>query len=394
MGLFSRFKTKKELRQEIRVLYQEIALANPVRLFADGFQQYNPSLLVTRKGLEIFERMARDEQVKASLEFRKKATLAPGWEIVSPEGKGPDWEVRQFVEDSLSNLDAYGLRNATTNEVLKAMLTSMDYGYSIAEKIFIKDGSKITLKSIKSISPHYIMLKTDKYGNLNYLGQYQEGYSTIRQLPIDKFLIHVNDMKFGNPYGHSELEAAYRPWLVKDNAYKWYAMFLERKGIPSMFAMYDPHKYQGQSLTDLRNVMVNMQGATTGTIPRSDKDTFDMWEPKEGLAKDASSIFTKALETFNQDISKAILMPSNIGLGGDTERGGSYARSKVHFNSFILIVVDDREYVAGTVNSQIIKPLVDLNYATDDYPVFRFLPDNPASISFKSSAPSAIDANR
>ncbi len=380
MGLFSR-KRDKAVKEVVKTILREIAIANPKRLFADGFQQYNPSVLVTRKGLDIFERMAKDDQVKAALEFRKKATLAPGWEIVSPEGKGPDWEVRQFVEDALSSLTVAGLRTATKNESFKTLLTSMDYGYSILEKVYEMDGSKVTLRSLNSISPHYISLKTDRAGNLTYLGQYQEGMTQDKELPIGKFVIHINDMKFGNPYGTAELEAAYRPWLVKDNAYKWFAMFLERKSIPASFALYDPNKIQGQALTNLRKVMANMQASTTGTIPWSGKDSFEMWEPKSGLSGESRLLFDKAMEMFDHHIARAILLPGNIGMGGDQQSGGSYARSKIHFDSFMLVVVDDREHVAGTVNAQIVKPLVDLNYATDVYPEFQFLPDKDDSLA-------------
>jgi len=57
---------------------------------------------------------------------------------------------------------------------------------------------------------------------------------------------------------------------------------------------------------------------------------------------------------------------------GDT---GSQARSRVMFDVFMLVVDRLRDIVQDhIVNEQIIKPLVDFNFNTDEYPTFKLLP--------------------
>src|SRR3990172_8939273 len=83
----------------------EIAWADPKHLFPNGWAQYNPSLLVSRKGLAIFDQMRNDDQVKAAMSFKKSSTLASGWEVVSPEGQPEEWEPTEFVQWCLGNLE-------------------------------------------------------------------------------------------------------------------------------------------------------------------------------------------------------------------------------------------------------------------------------------------------
>src|SRR6266853_2010682 len=51
----------------------EIAFADPRRLFpgAQPYATFNPSQLVGLKGMQVFDEMRRDDQVKAALAFKK-----------------------------------------------------------------------------------------------------------------------------------------------------------------------------------------------------------------------------------------------------------------------------------------------------------------------------------
>jgi len=162
---------------------------------------------------------------------------------------------------------------------------------------------------------------------------------------------------------------------MKFNAQKWLAMLLERFGIPPVFGLYNPSRYVGgTALDDLKRMLTNLQAATTGIIPRPDKDALEFWAPGE-LAANATRIFVPSLEYLNTAIARAILMPSLIGMTADTSQG-SYARSRIHFDVFLLVVESirkDLELVA--MNHQVLRPLLDLNYpGLDEYPVWKFLP--------------------
>src|SRR3990172_7216626 len=78
----------------------EVAWADPSRLFSgsEKIQQYNPSLLLTRKGYQLIDKMRKDDQVKVSLKFKKHAVFSTGFDIIAPDGTPKDWEPKLFLE--------------------------------------------------------------------------------------------------------------------------------------------------------------------------------------------------------------------------------------------------------------------------------------------------------
>ncbi|MFI5224426.1 MAG: DUF935 family protein, partial [Nitrospirales bacterium] len=318
------------------------AYVDPSRLMtAQMFVPYNPSALVTRKGLNIFDQMALDEQVKSALTFKILAVLASGWEVTSPGDQEEDWDVTAFVRDSLDHFPG------GWHDALKKMLRALRYGYSVCEKVYEERDrgplkGKLALDRLVEVKPHYIDFVTDKSGKVEAIKQMpivQPGTEGL--FPPEKFVHFVYDKEFENAYGRSDLEAAYRPWWVKDNAYKWLAIVLERYGIPPLFALYDPNQYQDANLNQLVKVVKNIQAATMGIIPRASKEGLEFWS--QNLAAGSHELFIAALGRFDADIAKAILQPSLIGFAQESgsqgaQSGGSLARSNTSWKSFMMVV--------------------------------------------------------
>lgn len=353
-------------------------IVDPSRILSGWvFAPYNPSALVTRKGLGIFDAMKRDEQVKACLAFKKAALLASGWEVVSPGDQDEDWEVTEMVRDNLNHFqDGW-------DKALKKLLLGIDYGYSVTEKVFAEpeDGtSKLKLMRLSSIKPHYLDFMNKPTGELlSVIQRYVPGSTRELEFPVDKFVIYTHDSEFENTYGRSELEAAYRPWWVKDNVYKWFAVFLERHGMAPLFGMYNPNVYQGAQLEELKKIVKNIQNATMGIIPRNQPDDLEMWSQQ--ISAQSRDIFLSAMSRFDADIGRAILVPSLIGATSDStgaggeQAKGSFARSQTHFDLFVMTVEETQRLLATVVNEQVVKQLCDLNFPSlDTYPEFRFLP--------------------
>lgn len=349
---------------------QEIAVASPDLYYYGGkFNYFNPSDLVRVKGLKIFTEMRKDDQIKAAMGFKKLAVLSSGWKVCPPEGKEEDDEPTRFVAHCLRNM------KGDLVEDIREILTAMEYGYSVSEKIYapIEFGEftgKIGLQRIKTKSPDTFEFKVDMYGNLIGLTQNVGSLNNV-PMPVDKFVIYSFDSEFGNPYGRSELEAAYRAYWCKDNAYKWMLMFLERHGIPPIMLMIS------KSITEsdqnrIRTILKNLQSGTVAVLPRVDKD--DLQFEKLDLSDALDRVFQPAIQMYNGDIARALLMPSLIGVTDDNSQG-SYARSNVHFDSLMMIVDRIRtcDIQKRVMNEQVIPYLVDLNYPTvSEYPTFEF----------------------
>lgn len=364
MGIIDNFK-KRFTKPPAKPLprFDEVALSELYGMFSGGkasFQKYNPNDLFSQKGMSIVDSMRKDDQIKAAMGFKKSIVLASGWEVVSPVDQDDDWEVTVFVNDVLSAIDG------TIERKILEILTALEYGFSITEKIWRKDGNRIILSGLKTKYPHDITFEVDAYGNIKHINQNND------PLPLDKFVIYSYDKEFDNPYGKTDLEAAYRPWWAKDNAYKWMAMLLERLGIPPIFAMYDPESYDSDSLSKLQDVISNFQAGTVGVLPRPVKEALEMWSPQ--IANNVGNVFIPAIEMMNKDIARSVLMPGLLGMTPD-ENVGSNARSQTHLDAFFLTVERIRcDLQEHAMMEQIIKPLVDYNFNVDQYPLFKFLP--------------------
>jgi len=354
-------------------LFEEVAYADPYRLFPTSVggqgstYAYNPGILVSRKGYFTIDEMRRDEQVKAALTFKKQAVIAAGWAVDPPEGAEDDGEVdeiTQFVRDNLQGMDG------SFERTLLEILTALDYGFSIAERVYEqRDDKRIWLKALKVRRPHTFEFAQDAFGNVTGLRQQN------RELPFEKFVVYSYDYEFSNPYGRSDLEACYRAWWTKRNAYMWMAMLLERLGIPPIFVLYNPNDYGNPERQVLQRIMQNLQSGTVGLFPRPNEDSAEFFSPE--LAGQVSSVFLPAMEKFDQDISRGLLMPGLMGMTAD-DKQGSLARSRVHFDVFMLVLERIRTEVQERVmQEQVIKPLVELNFGAvdeDALPRFKFLP--------------------
>jgi phage gp29-like protein len=152
-------------------------------------------------------------------------------------------------------------------------------------------------------------------------------------------------------------------------------MLLERLGIPPIFCLYNPDLYTGGVLSDLKKIFANLQAATSGVIPRKTADSLEFWTPQ--LAGQLRDVFLPALQRFDADIARAVLLPQLLGFTSDSD-AGSFARANVHQDSFLYIIKYLQGLLADRVmNEQVIRPLLALNFANLDpkeTPVFAFKP--------------------
>jgi len=348
----------------------QLAIADPYSLFGGkGAMQYNPSWLVGRKGMRIYDEMRRDEQIKAALAFKKHAILAAGWDIVSPEGKPDDWEPAQFVDWNFDRLDG------SVSDRIMAMLLELDYGFSIGELIWEQNedpqfAGKWAIQDIVSIKPHSIRFQQDETGKV--LEAIQWGMGEEIHIPVEKLVIMTYQGEWSNPFGRSDLEACYSAWWAKDSANKWLSILLERFGIPPIFAMYNQNKYTEPTLDILKSIITNLQAGTAAIIPRTDPTDVEMWTPE--LASQVANVFIPALDHYDRRIARGLLMPSLLGATAD-QQVGSFARAQVVFDVFMFAVGALRAQVEEAINDQIIWRMMAANYpGEEEYPRMKFKP--------------------
>jgi len=345
-------------KQEARPPIGELSSYTSMYYSKSQIAPYNPDTLVQKKGnLKIYQKMKEDDQIKALLTMKKNAALSTGWNIV-----GKDIERNDFIEQILFELDI--------DQKLFNIMSAIEYGFSVSEIIYsVKSGGdydgKIIISDVKTRPPDSFQFETGLTGHIEKLIQYQD--MGERELPLEKFVIYSHNPEFGNPYGNSDLRAAYRSWFSKDIIVRFWNIYLERFGQPTVIGTYDT----GVSTTaqsDLENVMENFQSKYAIKVPEGVK--LDLLE----ATRRGDAGYDLAIEKHNTMMARAMLVPDLLGFS--EMKGGSYALGKKQVEVFIWVLERLRRELQETIiNRQIIKKIMDLNYGdSKDYPEFRFRP--------------------
>jgi phage gp29-like protein len=360
-GFLSAFSKKNTDRPDID---RELATgqdAISAGLVGDEFRD-NPDEVIANKGIEQYRKMRADEQVKAALFVKKFARLSTGWSIVPPdEPDGQELEATQMCQDNLQNI--------RFNKVLKGIMTGLDFGYSIGEKIYTiaEEGrwrGKIVIKDIKSKAPENFKFKLDEFDNILGIAPADAFDESATLYPTNKFVIYSYNQEFENPYGNSDLRGAYNAWWMKHLFEKFMTIYYERFGMPTAVGTYP--EYAGDDVKETLEVALDsIQSKTSVSVPENVK--IDLLE----VAKEKGDSWLKAIEHLDSRMCRSILVPSLLGFSD--QNFGSYALSKSQVRVFLWVLDELGSEIADSViNPQIIKPLCRYNFNIDRYPRFRF----------------------
>jgi len=325
---------------------------------------YNPDDLVEKKGLEIYRKMQRrDGQVKAVFMLKKHARLSTPWDIRAEDEDDQD-AVKQaeFIEHCFSEM------KGNINNTLLKIWNAMRDGYSVAEmnyKILSSGEFKgmIGINNIKVRKAINYMFECDEHGNIKEEGLIETGN---KHLPVNKFILFAynpNDDDADSLYGESDFRAAYRYYFSNDIVQRFWNVFLEKFGQPTVIGRYGagtPKTKQDEYLEILKNIQTN-----TAMVMPKELEAELLEATRRGDAG-----YKSAFDTNNAMIARALLVGTLL---MDTGEKGSWALSKTHFDIFIYIL----DYL-GTetedtiIREQIIKRLIDFNFPQPKYPYFKF----------------------
>jgi SPP1 gp7 family putative phage head morphogenesis protein len=320
---------------------------------------YNPDPLVMKDmTYGIYEDMLADDQIDVALKIKKDLVVGSGWYIETLDKSQAD--IKKDLENSLSDDTDRPL-----SEILEDMCQAYEYGFSLSEKVFKKrsDG-KLALKNIKPRHPASWEIHTDDHGNVTRFKQ--RGPESVDINP-DALIHYVNNEKFQNPYGRSDLFSAYQAWITKRHITRFYAIYLETAAAPKPIGKYD-RKAPQSVVDDIFQSLKKLATKTAMAIPKE-------FEVEFLEAKTNGEAFTKGINLFNMFIGRALFIPDLLGFQGSETGGGSFSLGKEQIGLFFRHIYRRRAILERMIDQHIIKPLVIYNYGVmDDYPKFKFNP--------------------
>lgn len=333
---------------------------------------YNPDDIIQQKGIETYREMMIDDQVKAVMYMKKLSVLSTGGEVKPNELDEQGEEKAEFCNYVLDEF-----MKGSFNRSLFKIMTAYQYGYSVTEKIFekIQTGQfkgKVGIKNLKTRPPESFEFHTDKYGNLDFVKQYQEDKSS--KIDPKYLIIYTYNEEFdGNFYGKSDLASAYTAWWNKKFNRKFRNIRNERFGMPLALAYYRPGASKKEK-DELMNMVQNLQSKSAGIVPRmgEDEEIVKFIESKAQQGK--NDAYNTAINYEDRSIARALLMPDMLGFSEN--KYGSRALGDTQFNLFLRILDFLRnELEEEVIFEQILKQLVKINYPnTQHFPKFKFSP--------------------
>ena len=323
---------------------------------------YNPDDLVQKRyDYSIYEDMVNDDQVNVCLRIKKDLVIGSGFDLITEDSEESDSKIKEDLEIALCEDPEIDFE-----ESLEEIVSAYEFGFSISEPVFKNrlDGS-VSLKFIKTRHPVTWLIHTDERGNVSrYEQRGPKGSITV---PSDSLIHYVNQPRFQNPYGRSDLRAAYQAWFVKREIIKYYAIFQEKAASPTPVARYDKNAPQS-AVDDIHNAIAKLQTKTALTIPKDIEMEFLE-------AKSNGEVYVKGINLFNMFIGRALMIPDLLGFQGGETAGGSYSLGKDQMDVLFKHIDRRRKTLEKIINRRIVQPIVKYNHGNiDKFPKFRFKP--------------------
>jgi len=361
MGLFDRFKSKPIEKNIGNTTSSGVGLQT-VNWDALGKGTFNPDEV----SVNLYKKISKDATVRSAYNLLKFSILSRNWKIIS----GKDDKKSQTIIDSLKY--TFEHMDGRLDGSMSNVLTSVLYGFSVSEIVFDrfkvgKFSGKIGVKKIKGLDPETITFVTSRKGDLQKVLQsrVQDAFGAKPiTLPLDRLIIHTNEKEFGNYYGSARLRSVYEHWFIKRVITRFWNIALERFGMPIVVGTV-PAK---SDLENMKSILSNLQSKSS--IAKLDGWNVEALET--GIGRSSGGDYQSCIDYHNSQILKAMLIPESL-MGGSA--GGSFAKSKVEFDMFQIMIRSLEKDLCGIIENSLIKPLVFFNYGQqENYPQFVFEP--------------------
>lgn len=308
-----------------------------------------------------------DATVKQLLNAIKAPLLGSQQSVETKDESTKGKEICEFVKTSLFGMDR------TWKDFLRESLTYFDFGFSVFEQVYRKNGKYIGLEDLAPRIQHSIQqwqLPDGRRGiqQINYTDEkpITEQYGTFN-IPMNKLLVFTNDKEGDDLTGQSILRAAWKHFYIKDVLYKLSSISHDRYGV-GIPVIKMPEGASDEDKTLAKEFGKNLRSSESSYIVLPSPDwTVEILTP----TGTASQSMQDDIQHHDRQILAAGLA-SFLSLGSNS--AGSFALSKDQSDFFMKHVEDKGVYIAEQINTQVIKRLVDLNFGPQEhYPELRFL---------------------
>lgn len=189
--------------------------------------------------------------------------------------------------------------------------------------------------------------------------------NTFEGEPLEqfKFIAHVPRLKAGLPIRNGVARLVATAYMCKAFAITDWMAFAEIFGMPLRVGRYGPNATKDDIQT-LINAVANIGSDAAAVLPDGMKIEFE----KNGTSSGGEKLFEGLATYLDKQVSKAVL-----GQTMTSDDGSSKSQAEVHDEVRGDIKLADIKQLQNTINAQLVKPFVDLNFGVQKrYPRVLF----------------------
>lgn len=304
------------------------------------------------EGLDLYRRMeSSDPTVASALATRRAAVLNRPWSILAD---GVDPGVTGYVVNLMADL-------ADLPQTLEHALGAFVTGFVPLELFWTVRRGKWFVEKILARDP--ARYRFDRGGNLRLLTRDNSLEGT--RVPPLKFIIHRHHPAPDNPYGRSILQPLYWPVTFSRAGWKWWSVAIEKYGMPIITAAF-PDESTPEDRNRFAEFVQSLQAHSWSVVPQGFQ--IELHEAHRPSGDDYLPFLQYA------DTKKfQVILGQN--LTAETADRGSRAQAHVHNLVRQDLTVADAAALAATINDQLIRPAVAINFNyAGPRPKFKFTP--------------------
>ncbi len=276
---------------------------------------------------------------------------------------GLDIRIDAFSDDKADQEIAEAVRELVaapaTDDAVFDLTDALGKSYSVCEIIWDRSGKIWKPSALEHCDPRFFRFDRETGRKLRLLDE-KDRVNGIA-LPPFKFLVHKPRLRTGQPIRGGLARTAAIAFMCKSWTWKDWMTFADIYGIPMRVGRYGGKPSQ----TDIRKLeecVANLGSDASAVIHESMKIEFQAAPNTAG----AERFFSGLAEYWDKQTSKTVL-----GQTATTDDGPSYSgggRATVHNEVRRDLLVADAKALSGTLNRDLVRPFVDLNFGPGRYP--------------------------
>lgn len=296
--------------------------------------------------LQIYEQVFSDSEVQATFTQRQSALVQCEWRVDAGGDRRIDKKAAAWMQQQLQKL--------RWDNTTQKMHYGLFYGYGVAELIYGRDGDKIGISAIKVRNRR--RFRYGKEGDLRLLTHASmfEGIPCERPYFWDFCCGADND---DEPYGLGLAHHLYWPVLFKRNGIKFWLIFLEKFGMPTVVGSYDENATDGEKVALLQAARAFQ--VDSGIIKPKSMDLV-----LEEASRSGTADYRALHDAMNASIQKTTLGQTASTQGTPGKLGNEDLQGDVRGD----LVKADADLICESFNQQIIPQLMAWNFPDAELP--------------------------